>query len=189
MVEKKATLPEQESADLVEKIENKREDVFELSTGVILRLKERINPSTIIDILSELEKQRPEAPIVYLESFGREEVNYDDPDYIENVERWEVISSGRMADALILKGTSIEFLPEDMPGPSDNEWIEELEVLGFRLNRHSVPARYLAWVKHVAMQDEDDWKEVMAQVGRLAGVNEADVRRAQDSFPGKKGQG
>ena len=189
MAKEKAVLSEQESAEMVERIDkkNERENVFELSTGVVLKLKKSINPSTVIDILSEVESQRPEPPVVYLEQFGREEVNYDDPNYTDQMDRWEIVSSGRIADALILKGTEVEKVPNDLPKPEDNSWIEELEVLGLHLNRHSKAARYLAWVKHVAIQDQHDWEEITANVGRLAGINEADVKRAQDSFPGKKG--
>lgn len=184
MVEKKAMLPEQETADLVDRIEQKTdEDVFELSSGVVLRLKDKINPSILIDILSELETKRPEPPVVYLEQFGREEVNYDDPKYQDRLQRWEVQNSGRIADALVLKGTEVESIPDDLDTPDDNGWIEELEVLGFTINRFSKSARYLAWVKHVAIEDKNDWEVVIAHVGKLAGVNESDVKRAQSAFP------
>lgn len=96
------------------------------------------------------------------------------------------MSAGRISDVLILLGTKVDFIPEGIDHPKDNKWIETLEVLGFSLNRRSEPARYLAWVKHVAIQDKEDWELITENVGRMAGVTEADVQRAQSSFPPKK---
>lgn len=179
------TLGEQKSADLVEKALDKGDGIFELSSGVKLRTKDTINPSIIIDILAELESKRPEPPVVYVKAIDREEVNLDDPDYIDRLQRWETVSAGRIADALILTGTEIKFIPKGLEKPEDDEWLEVLRVLGFRLAYDSKPARYLAWVKHVAIQDQFDWEAITENVGRQAGVTEADVQRAQDSFPDK----
>lgn len=181
------TLSEQKSADLVEKALDKGEGIFELSSGVKLKTKDTINPSIIIDILSELESKRPEPPVVYIQAIDRDEVNLDDPRYIDRLQRWETVSAGRIADALILTGTEIEFIPEGIEKPEDDEWLEVLNALGFRLNRNSKPARYLAWVKHVAIIDQHDWEAITDNVGRQAGVTEADVKRAQGSFQTKDG--
>lgn len=183
MVEKKVNLPEQESAQMVDEILTERKDVVELKSGVVLKVKDRIKPSIIIDILSDVEDKRPEAPVVYLEKFGREEINLDDPDYLERLNRWETVSAGRIADALILIGTEVQSVPEGLEQPEDNGWLDMVETLGFTLNRHSKAARYLAWVKHVAIEDQDDWLAITEAVGRQAGVTEADVKRAQNSFP------
>lgn len=183
MSERKVNLPEQDSANMVDELLTERKDVIVLSSGVSLKIKDKIRPSIIIDILSDVEEKRPEPPVVYLEKFGREEVNFDDPDYLEKVSRWETVSAGRIADALILLGTEIESVPEGVDWPADSGWIEIVETLGFNLNRHSKSARYLAWVKHVAIEDQDDWMMITEAVGRQAGVTEADVKRAQNSFP------
>jgi len=177
---------ENETAKLVDKVLEKKEGVFELSSGVVLRLKNTINPSVIIDILSELESGRPEPPVVYIEALDREEINYDDPNYISRKDRWETVSAGRIADALILLGTEIESLPKKIEGPNGNKWIDKYEALGFKIKRNSESARYLAWVKHEAIQNQKDWEAITENVGRLAGVSEADVKLAQDSFPDKK---
>ena len=187
MSDKGATLNEQETAEVVEKAQEKNRDVVEFSTGVKLKVKDQMNPSVLIDILSDLESKRPEPPIVYIEALDREEINMDDPSYIDRLNRWETASSGRIADALILIGTEVTFVPEGVESQDDNSWIGILEVLGFKMNRRSKAARYLAWVKHVAIQNVKDWEMITEQVGRRAGVSEADVNRAQSSFPDKKG--
>lgn len=183
---KEDTSGDQKTLKIVEEALEKRKDIFELSSGVVLKTKAKINPSVIIDILSAVEKVRPEAPVIYIENLDREEINYDDPEYVDRLGRWETVSAGRIADALILLGTEIKSIPKGVEKPEGNAWIETLEVLGFKLNRRSTPARYLAWVKHVAIQDQDDWEAITENVGRMAGVTEADVKRAQSSFPGKE---
>ena len=183
MVERKVNLPEQESAQMVDKVLASTKDVVELSSGVVLRIKDKIKPSIIIDILSDVEEKRPEPPTVYIEAIGREEVNLDDPGYVDRFNRWETVSAGRIADALILLGTTIESVPDGLDLPEDNGWLDMVETLGFSLNRRSQSARYLAWVKHVAIEDQDDWTSITEAVGRKAGVTEADVQRAQNSFP------
>ena len=181
----KTNLPEQESAAMVDRLET-RKDVIELSSGVVLKIKPKIKPSIIIDILSDVEEKRPQPPTNYIEALGREEVNFDDPAYIDQFERWETVSAGRIADALILLGTEIESIPKGLDTPADNGWIDMVETLGFRLNRNSKSARYLAWVKHVAIEDQADWEKITIRVGQQAGVREADVQKAQDSFPSSK---
>ena len=176
------------TTELVARAEEKNRDVVRFSTGVELKIKEEMNPSVLIDILADLEKERPEAPVVYIEDLDREEINLDDPEYTKRLNRWETASSGRIADALVLIGTETHFIPEKLEKPEGNEWIGMLEVLGFKLNRRSKAARYLAWVKHVAIQTVGDWELLTEQVGRRAGVSQADVKLAQDSFPDKKGK-
>ena len=183
---KEATLlPEQKSAEAIQEAQNKNKDVVEFSTGVKLKIKEQMNPSVIIDVLADLEEDRPDPPTVYIEALDREEINLDDPTYIERLGRWEIVGSRRIVDALILIGTELLSVPKGMEEPKDSSWIGVLEVLGFKLNRRSEAARYLAWVKHVAIETEDDWAVITESVGRRAGVSESDVQRAQSSFQDK----
>ena len=178
---------ETKTVKAVEEATQKDDGIFELSSGVVLRTKKKISPSVLIDIVTEVENTRPKPPFVYIEALGREEVNLDDPEYIERLSRWEAVGAGRIADALILLGTEIESIPKGVEGPTGNEWIEIREVLGFKINRRSERARYLSWVKTVAIEDQHDWEKLTGHIGRVAGVTEADVKRAQDSFPNKKG--
>lgn len=183
-----ATLPEQKNAEAVQKAQNKSKDVIEFSTGVKLKVKEQMNPSVIIDILADLESVRPEPPTVYVEAIDREEINLEDPEYLKRLGRWEIVGSRRMVDALILIGTELLLIPKGIDKPEDSGWIGMLEVLGFKLNRRNKAARYLAWVKHVAIKTEDDWTVITENVGRRAGVSESDVQRAQSSFQDKSGK-
>jgi hypothetical protein len=185
MSDKGATL--NESAELARKVKEKDNNVLEFSTGVKLKINEEISPSILIDIVADLEEGRPEPPIHYIEELDREEVNLDDPEYAKRLERWDTLGTKRILDALILIGTEVEFIPEKMQKPTDNDWLGILEVLGFKINRRNKSVRYLSWVKHVAIKTVDDMKLITEQVGRRAGVSAADVELAQKSFPDKKG--
>jgi hypothetical protein len=177
-----------ESAGVAKRVEEKQNnDVIEFSTGVKLRIKEEISPSTLVDIVADLEESRPQPPTVYIESLDRDEINFDDPEYAKRLERWDTLGTKRILDALILLGTEILFVPKGMEKPEDNMWIGLQEVLGFKINRRNEAVRYLAWVKAVAMKNVNDLKVMTEQVGRRAGVSEADVQLAQKSFPGKDG--
>lgn len=182
------TLPEQKNAEAVQKAQNKSKDVIEFSTGAKIKVKEQMNPSVFIDILADLEAVRPDPPTTYVEAIDREEVNLEDPEYLKNLGRWEIVGSRRMVDALILIGTEFLSAPKGLASPEDNDWIGVLEVLGFKLNRRSKASRYLAWVKHVAIKTADDWAVITENVGRRAGVSESDVQRTQSSFQDKSGK-
>lgn len=178
---------EQKAVNLAKNVSGKGSDVIEFSTGVKLRIKEEVGPSILIDIVSEEEKNRPEPPEVYIESLDRYEINFDDPNYVKELQRWDMVSTKRVLDALILLGTEVEFIPEGIEKPMDNGWIALREILGFKVNRRDEQVRYLAWVKHVAIKTTEDLRMVTERVGRRAGVPEVDVDLAQKSFPGKDG--
>jgi len=178
---------EQEAVDLVSKARSKNDDVIEFSTGVKLKINNELSSTILIDIIADLENDRPEPPEVYVEAIDRYEINFDDPEYAKRLERWNTVGSRRIIDALILLGTEVYFVPEGTETHNDNKWIGLLEVLGFKINRRDDSERYLAWVKRVAVKTTNDLKELTEQVGRRAGVSESDVNLAQSSFPGKKG--
>ena len=188
MSNKGAISNEQESAKLVQKAQSKNIDIIEFSTGVKLRIKEEISPSILIDIIADLEEERPEPPVVYIEAIDREEINLDDPDYAKRLERWDTVGTKRILDTLLLIGTEIESVPKGMEKPEGNDWIGVLEVLGFKINRRNKSVRYLFWVKNVAIKTVEDLRMVTEQVGRRAGISEADVQLAQASFPDKEKQ-
>ena len=143
-----------ETDELVKRVqENQDNDIIEFSTGVKLRIKEEISPSTLIDIVADLEETRPEPPVVYIEALDREEINLDDPEYAKRLERWDTLGTRRILDALILLGTETLFIPEGMETPDDNDWIGILDVLGKKINRRSKAIRYLGWVKNVAIKN------------------------------------
>lgn len=142
-----------------------------LSTGVVLRTK-LINRNVFADILSEHVK--PRIPVVYNHDKGREEENEQDPDYQEELRQYNTRLARSMSDALIVLGTELEERPDNLPSQDDPTWLEETELLRvYRLN--SARGRYLAWVKTVAIQTDDDFKAIGLSVQRAMGVPESDA--------------
>lgn len=173
-----------ESVKAVERAKNPDDDRdICLSSGVVLRVKSDVNPMVFLDIMTDMDKNRPTPPTVYVESLGRYEENPDHPDYVSRVKAYDAVYASRMNDALILLGTEFKSTTKKCGKPEDDEWIEEMELLGIHINRMSKAARYLGWVKRVAVRNAKDMLEIQRKAGRIAGVSEEDVAAAAKSFP------
>ena len=110
----------------VETAMNKDADsLIRLSSGVILESKSNITPMLFLDIMDIMDKEKPKVPVVYVDALGRYEANPDHPDYLARIKDWNTVYARKMSDALILLGTKINFIPPEIPGPEDNEWIQE----------------------------------------------------------------
>ena len=151
--------------------------IVDLSTGVSLKIR-----PVPRHFLYEVSRRfvRPKPPMVDLGK-GRLEENPGDPDYAEALERYlgDVATAG--TDAALLFGTEIDHIPENVLGPDDKEFIEQMEILGLeRLD--SEKARYLYWVKSVAAPLTNDINTLLEELGRLSGVAESDVEDAVSRF-------
>jgi len=165
---------------VLDEVDKPQDNMIELSTGVILRGKQA-PPMTLITIMGAF--PRPKPPVVLIKDMGREMENPDDPDYLERVKAWGTEQSNVMLSALILSGTELVSKPDDMPGPDDQEWMDEYELYGLSMHRENPSWRYLRWVQHKAAVTADDIKQIMAVVGRLSGIPEKAVESAEQ-FPG-----
>jgi len=159
-----------------------------LSSGVVLHLLENLDPITLMNVMQRLEADRPEVPVTFVETLGREEQNPDDPDYLREVSTWENAYALEIIDVLILLGTEVHSVPKDVEKiPKDIEkldgfkWLDKLRLLKVEVDK-SEQGLYLAWVKHVAVKSAEDMTKLMSRVKRLAGVSEADVDEASDTF-------
>lgn len=169
------------TAQAVEKASAQDESLIVLSTGVVLRGK-KANPSMLIQTMASF--PRPTPPIVYMTSMGREMENQDDPQYLDEVQAWKMEYSNALVTAMILLGTDLESKPRGMPGPFDDEWLEDYSLLTKDIHPNNKKWRYLAWVKFKAAQDEEDMAKIQEVVGRLSGVRESAVAAAEE-FPGR----
>ena len=169
----------------VEAVQNTKKaqdpNLIELSSGVVLRLLGDVDPMTLMDVMSRLEEGRPKVPTVFIKALGRHEQNTEDPDYQARLSSWSTRYALEMANALILLGTEIKSTPRGFPKPRDDKWLAKLRVLKIDYDE-SPEGRYLAWVKHVAIKSAEDMNKVTSAVGRVAGVSEADVEVASESF-------
>lgn len=143
-----------------------------LSTGVVLTSKS-VNRNIFADILSE--HTAPAIPTYYNADKGREEENPLDPEYLDKLRRYNTQLARAMSDALIVLGTDLESKPDTLPSQDDPTWVEETELLRlYKLNTRR--GRYLAWVKTVAIANDEDFAAISASVRRAMGVPESDVQ-------------
>lgn len=158
-----------------------------LSTGVILRLKNRPPSKTLLnDIISRYDI--PEPPMEDFQDKGRPEPNPFNVEYIEKVQLIEAQRGFAFYDALIMLGTDLEYVPDGFPGPDDDEWKDELEILGFEVDQRP-KAVYLQWVRNIAAADDNDVAVIMRAVSRGLGVREEDVAKAMNRFPSDEERG
>ena len=157
--------------------ENGRPQIL-LSSGVILNLTSV--PKTFIYEATRAFK-RPKIPTYLNEEKGREEENPGDPDYLEALEMYAADVANAATDVALLRGTSIQEIPDDVIGPDSDEWIQEMEVLGLPM-RDNPRARYMTWIKAIAAPLDNDINGLLEEVGRLTGVSESDVADAVERF-------
>jgi hypothetical protein len=189
--------------DAVEKSKEPPSDLITLSTGVVLRGK-KANPLALVTAMSA--HPRPEPPIWFDEKMGREMLNYDDPNYLDDLKNHEMKQTNALLVVMINYGTELESLPKGMEGPhpiqkrkkigeDENKkaiyeteiiwpkWIDDYSLMGIPMHPTRESWRYLRWVQFVAMTDENDMGKIQEVVGRLSGLSEKAVQAAED-FPG-----
>ena len=156
---------------------------IKLQTGVILRKKKF--PILLLDtVLNKF--PYPPVPDYWDEERKRAVKNPESEAYKLLIE--EVDNQRGMAtiDAMIAFGTELLSVPEGFYRPENDEWInnlEAIEVLGISVRRDSTTARYLAWVKFVAITDPSEFNLISSVVQSLVGVPGDKVAEAIDTFP------
>lgn len=155
-------------------------NVFTASTGVKFKIKS-VNRQALGGITDRYLKERPKAPITYIESKGREEANPDDPDYQEALQFWNLSMAMAITNFVILRGTELisESVPDEMLHYDSDDWKYEMQLMG---NRSDNPrACYLEWVRAVACTEEDS-TTLFNLIGRKSGINQEDVSSAAAQF-------
>jgi hypothetical protein len=152
--------------------------IITLSTGVQLQCR-KISPLLMTDVMRQF--QKPRVPMFYNEDLGREEENPNDPIYIENLDNYNRDMSLAILDTMIVAGTSIKYVPEDVENVDGTEWRETMEAAGIKITENK-KRTYLFWVKHVAATSDTDTGIIMEGVGRMSGVAASDVDSAVKQF-------
>jgi hypothetical protein len=174
------------ATEVVESLETKAKlDSITLSNGIVLKLK-AVPPLAMRE--AAISVPQPKVPVVFVESLGRAEENPNDPDYARALTRWENDQVFRVADVLMLLGTSVESVPEGYQRPEDEEWFEELEVLGLAVDGSNRHKRRLAWLRMYAFTSERDIAATMAAITALSGTTEVEVGRAAAAFRNNTGR-
>ena len=164
---------------------SKTENIATLSTGVVIEFKQ-IPPGVMIKVMTKIKK--PEVPKYYVEAEKTWFSNPDDPEYIKQMEFYELENSSFLLNAMILKGTEIIKVPKGLKGPQSDGWLEEYEALGLDVLKDNKSWRKLNWLLGVAMATDKDFEAVSKGVGELSGVPEENVAEAA-KFPGRNEDG
>lgn len=168
-----------EAADVAQAVVEGPRDRVTLSNQVVLKLRP-VPPLALREAAVRIPP--PAIPTVFIADHGREEPNPADPVYIEALKTYEQDQVFRVADVLMLLGTSVESVPDEIEMPESDNWIDALEALDLHVDRSNKYKRYLSWLRLYAVQSEVDIANVMAAVVSLSGVTEVEVARAAAAF-------
>lgn len=166
--------------DSVEQEARAGHEIITLSNGVQLKTQ----PVPVLRIQAILSRFKyPPVPETYDPDKDRVYRNPHNPQYVEAREQVDLERTLAIIDAVVALGTSLHYKPDHVPAVDDDEWIDEIEILGIPVEREKPKARYLAWVKYVAVVSQDDLVHIARQAGLNMGVSEERVATAlQSSF-------
>lgn len=121
----------------------------------------------------------PEVPMVYIESKDRNEANPSDPSYQRALKEAASKRSKVVLDAMILFG--FELVDEI---PAVEEWLPKLKFMEKRgavdLSEYDLDNELdlrFVYMKFIAVGSDD-----IMEVGRVSGISEKDIKRAEKSF-------
>lgn len=152
-----------------------------LSNGVQLYMK-AVPPLAMRQ--ASIQIPEPVVPIVLTED-GREIPNPNDPEYTRNVLHYLTLQAARLADVMILLGSSLKEVPEGIEKPTDTNWQEMLKIAGIPLSELDLQDSYhvyLAWLRFYALPTEEDIANLIQGITALSGVTENEVVRAARAF-------
>lgn len=150
-----------------------------LDNGVVLKLKP-VPPFLVRQAAINLKQPKP--PVIDVgKGDGREEENPNDPEYLKKLDTYnaEVISAS--TNAMLLAGTEVLSVPDDMWSLDDDGWLELVEFLEIEVDRENKMARYLAWLRYYALSGPSITR-IMAELRKSIGLTEEEVDDAVDSF-------
>lgn len=161
-------------------VEKADENIITLSSGVRLRTKK----VPVLRIQALVNKFKyPPVPEIWDESRERTIRNPNHPDYLAARQAVDIERTLAVIDAIAAMGTEIVYRPENIPALEDDAWVDEITVGGLEFDLKSPTARYLAWVKYVAIVDQDDIALIAKKAGLSLGIAEERVAASlQSSF-------
>lgn len=146
-----------------------------------VRLKLGKVPNLIVQDATRRLKE-PTPPKVWIADKETEEENPNDPAYQKAQQEFEFERGMLAMSVYFVRGTRVLSIPEGFQTAESEEWSTELEEIAGLSIPNMGPRRYLAWLKYVALSD-DDFHKLMTQIMRYSGTTlEVDVNRAADDF-------
>lgn len=154
-----------------------------LGNGVCLRVK-KFPPFLIRQAIAQIQKPKP--PKIELEGKGEEE-NPDDPIYKEALEEYELATTEKAIDTMLVAGTEVVSVPDGIYPPDEvDNWAQLLDFLGVTFDRENKFGLYLTWLKLYVLSDPSDMELLMKELASAIGLSEEEVDQAVESFRGGK---
>jgi len=170
--------------ELAEEIKNKNVDeTIVLSTGVVLKAN-RVSSVLFAELARKF--VAPVPPIWHNADIGRDEENPNDPAYLREKEKYNTDLGLAVLNAVILFGTSIVSIPQNIERPESNGWKTKLDISGIDVGE-TEEHRYIAWVKYVATTCQEDYDKIETAVAGISNVLEDDVSIASQIFRDNEG--
>lgn len=172
---------QQAVSEVEQKELKKADDTITLTTGVVLKLKH----VPILRINAVLERfPYPEIPELWDDEKQRMLRNPNHPVYLEQRTKVDEQRTWAILDTIAALGTEVVSVPPSIAPVESNDWVEELDLLGIAVKVDSRLARYLAWIKFVAIGTGDDLTAIAQQFGLALGVSEARIaNEIRNNFP------
>lgn len=165
---------------------SKRITEYTMENGVVLTIKP-VPPLILRQAARHV--LDPEVPMAHIDHADRDEPNPSDPQYLADIEAAQERRSMAALTAALLVGTEFRSAPEGVPGPDNDEWIENLkainEVVGITMEIHDEPgskARYLDWLRLVAISSETELHILTRILTIGVALTNAEVQAAAESF-------
>ena len=152
---------------------------FKCRNGVVLKLN-RVKRSLVKDAANSITP--PTVPVVYIEEKDRTEENPGDPGYVAALRMYNSKIGDIGTSVYIIFGTSIKSKPDDVPNLED-DWDVDLHEIGITVPKIGTKARYYAWMKYVAIDDEQEMLSLSLRVMVYSGlVTEEQVQEVEATF-------
>ena len=189
MVQKNGGTPETvgaAAADRAIESEPKPLDRIALSNGIVLRVKP---VSPLLLRRATIHVADPKVPVVMIEEKGREEENPNDPDYLTAVADARTARGFAAMNVVLATGLAVESIPDGIPRPADDSWLEMLEAAEIEADVATSAKRFRLWCEVVALITPEDFEQVSLVALRLMGLTEEEVSQAVESFRSPEGRG
>lgn len=171
------------AVDSVEEIEIP--DVVTLDNGIVIRCK----PVSIMTLrYATANVSKPKIPVVRNTEKDRDEEWEGDPAYQQALTEWEQQVGDVGTNVMLMLGTEIESVPDDVERPEGDKWVEMLQATGLPIDVETPSARYLTWLRFYAITTPDDLVAISTTVAGKSGVLNKDAQASLESFrSGKDG--
>jgi hypothetical protein len=151
---------------------------FTSNSGVVLQLS-RPNPNLIDKAMEKF--TAPKVPEVFDEEFQANKPNPDDPDYVAAVEQYTHDTLGVVTD-IYVSHIEVVTCPSNISPVHETDWEEDVTMFGITVPPRG-RARILAWLNYYAINDDQEYKELITFAFMFNNrLKEDDVRARIDSF-------